>query len=125
AGTKLKKLGEELFKCGFAQENLGDIDVQSIAGATSTGTHGTGIKLQSISNQIIELEIITGLGEKLILNQENNSELFNAARLSLGSFGIISKVKLKLLDKYKLKVETAPMHVEEMLESRFDLMREN
>jgi FAD/FMN-containing dehydrogenase len=58
AGTKLKTLGDLLYKEGLAMENLGDIDVQAIAGAASTGTHGTGIHFQSISNQVSKLRLV-------------------------------------------------------------------
>ena len=53
-GTVLKLLGEQLFAQGLAQENLGDIDVQSISGAVSTGTHGTGIQFGTLSTQVEE-----------------------------------------------------------------------
>src|SRR5581483_6217942 len=59
AGTRIKALGEQLFAHGLAQENLGDIDVQSIAGAISTGTHGTGITLGSLSTQVVGLTLVT------------------------------------------------------------------
>ncbi|MBT4775839.1 MAG: FAD-binding protein, partial [Crocinitomicaceae bacterium] len=63
AGTKLKKLGDLLFDIGLAQENMGDINVQSIAGALSTGTHGTGSKLGTLSTQIVEITFINGRGQ--------------------------------------------------------------
>ena len=64
-GTKLKLLGERLLAHGLAQENLGDIDVQSIAGAISTGTHGTGISFGSLATQIEGMTLVTADGELL------------------------------------------------------------
>ena len=125
AGTKLKRLGEELFKHNLAQPNMGDIDVQSIAGAASTGTHGTGITLQSISNQVVELTLITAQGERVVCSHENNSDLFNAARVSFGTLGIITEVKLKLVVPYKLKVQTYPEDVDVCLENLDQLLRDN
>src|ERR1700738_3138287 len=61
-GTQLKTLGDLLFKLGLAQENLGDIDVQSIAGAISTGTHGTGIQFGTLSTQVVGLTLVTANG---------------------------------------------------------------
>src|SRR6185437_7653922 len=64
-GTRLKELGEALLARGVAQENLGDIDVQSIAGAISTGTHGTGIRFGTLSTQVAGLTLVTASGELL------------------------------------------------------------
>jgi FAD-linked oxidoreductase len=101
AGTKLFVFGEEAFKSNLAMENQGDINKQSIAGATSTGTHGTGISLQSVANQIEAMTIINSQGEEIRVDM--NSPYFQAARLSLGSLGIISDMTFKLSDAYKLK----------------------
>ena len=105
AGTTLKELGYLLNLQGLAMENLGDIDKQSIAGAISTGTHGTGIGLQSIANQITELELITGTGKILRISEKTDKNIFKAAQVSLGAIGIISKVRLHLLPAYNLEVE--------------------
>jgi FAD-linked oxidoreductase len=103
AGTKLKLLGEELLKNGMAQKNLGDIDVQSIAGAASTGTHGTGPTLGSVSTQIIEITLITAKGDVIVCSENENKEIFKAAQVSLGTLGIVTKIKLQLVPAYKLK----------------------
>ena len=103
AGTKLKALGETLLSNGLAQKNLGDIDVQSIAGATSTGTHGTGVTLGSVSTQILELTLLTAKGEVIVCSENQNKEIFKAAQVALGSLGIVIKIKLQLVPAYKLK----------------------
>ncbi len=102
AGTKIKLLGESLFVHGLAQPNLGDIDVQSIAGAISTGTHGSGVTLGSISTQVAALTLISAEGEVVECSEEQNRELFKAAQVSLGTLGIISKVTLQLVPAFKL-----------------------
>ena len=48
AGTKLHEIGEPLHAEGLAMQNLGDVDVQALAGALSTGTHGTGRTLRNL-----------------------------------------------------------------------------
>ncbi len=101
AGSKLHLFGEEAFKSKLAMENQGDINKQSIAGATSTGTHGTGITLQSVANQISAMTIINVRGEEIVIDE--NSPYFQAARLSLGALGIISDLTFKLSDAYKLR----------------------
>lgn len=110
AGTKLHQLGNIAYSQGLAMPNQGDINKQSIAGATSTGTHGTGLGLQSISNQIHDLTLILANGEKISIN-ENDPELFYSARLGLGALGVMAETTLQLIPAYKLKVAT---FVEEM-----------
>ncbi len=96
-GTRLYQLGEGLGLAGYAQENLGDINVQSIAGAISTGTHGTGVGFGSIPSQVVELTIVTGTGEILTVSEKQNGDYFKACLVSLGSLGIIVKVKLRII----------------------------
>lgn len=102
-GTKLHALGNMLHSYGLAQENLGDIDVQSIAGAMSTGTHGTGVDLGVLSSQILSLTFINGKGEKITCSKTLHPEIFKAAQVSLGLLGVITEIELKLEDKYILK----------------------
>ena len=115
AGTKLKLLGELLFKERLAMENLGDIDEQSIAGAISTGTHGTGIIFGTISTQIIEMSFINGKGEKITCSPKNNPAIFRAAQISLGALGIITEIRLRLVPAYNLKYEMRKGNLEETL----------
>src|SRR5687767_3549778 len=72
AGTQIKALGELLFAHGLGQANLGDIDMQSIAGAISTGTHGSGATLGSISTQVVGLTLVTATGELLECSETLN-----------------------------------------------------
>jgi FAD-linked oxidoreductase len=102
AGTKIKQLGEELLSYGLAQENLGDIDAQSIAGAICTGTHGTGIAFGSISAQVVGLTLVTGAGEVVQCSEQQHGELFKAAQVSLGALGVIVSVTLQLVPAYRL-----------------------
>jgi FAD-linked oxidoreductase len=101
-GTQIKQLGALLFEHGLAQENLGDIDVQSIAGAISTGTHGSGIKFGSISTQVAALKLVTGTGEVIECSETQNREIFKAAQVSLGALGVIVSVTLRCVPAYKL-----------------------
>lgn len=117
AGTKLSLFGDIGHEHNLAMENQGDINLQSIAGATSTGTHGTGITLQSVANQISGMTLINGHGEEVAINEEHPD--FNAARLSLGSLGVITDLTFKLKPSYKLKVETFAESFDESL-SEFD-----
>ena len=117
AGTKLKALGELLHQQGYSQENLGDINSQSIAGAISTGTHGTGIKLGSISTQVIALTVVTAAGEVVECSADTQPELFKAMRVSLGLLGIIVRVKLRVLPAYRLRYQSYRMPLDDCLSS--------
>ncbi|MBE2224605.1 MAG: FAD-binding protein [Anaerolineae bacterium] len=114
AGTRLYQLGATLHENGLAQENLGDINQQSIAGAVSTGTHGTGADLQTIATQIVALKLINGRGE-LVTIDESEPDLLNAARISLGMLGIIVEVTLRVVPAYKLHLISQPANLDGIL----------
>ncbi|OJJ23822.1 FAD-binding oxidoreductase [marine bacterium AO1-C] len=115
AGTKLKLLGELLHAEGLAMENMGDINVQSIAGALSTGTHGTGVKFGTLATQMLEITFVNGLGETVVCSEHTNREIFKAAQISLGALGIITKIKLRLVPTFKLKYVSAKADLDDTL----------
>ncbi len=104
AGTTLNLLGDLLFQQGMAMENLGDIDQQTIAGSISTATHGTGLQLGTISTQVIALRFINGKGEAVYCSNQENTDLFKAAQVSLGALGIITEITLQCIPAYRLKL---------------------
>ncbi len=83
-------------------ENLGDIDVQSLAGAISTATHGTGAKLANISSQVRELTLVLADGSTLSCSPEQEPEVFRAARVGLGALGVIAEVTLQCVPAFTL-----------------------
>jgi FAD-linked oxidoreductase len=101
-GTRLKRLGDELLARGLAQENLGDIDVQSIAGAISTGTHGTGVRFGSIATQVVSLTLVTASGDVLECSEEQQADVFKAAQVSLGALGVVAAVTLRVVPARRL-----------------------
>ncbi|HRI27546.1 MAG TPA: D-arabinono-1,4-lactone oxidase, partial [Chitinophagales bacterium] len=103
AGTKIHQLTQMLFQEGLALENLGDIDRQSIAGAISTGTHGTGINFGIIPTQIIGLKLVTASGDVVTCSAQENPDVFKAAQVSLGVLGIISTITFQCVPAYKLR----------------------
>ena len=124
-GTKLFKLGDMLFQHGLAMENLGDIDVQSIAGTISTGTHGTGRDFGTISTQVVGLKMINGKGELITCSEEINASLFKAAQVSLGSLGVITEVTLQCVPAYRMKVENKKEDLSDVLASLSQRHKEN
>jgi len=125
AGTSLKRLGEELFARGLAQENLGDINVQSIAGAISTGTHGTGGSFGSLSTQVTGLTLVTASGELLECSPEHNPDIFKAAQVSLGALGVIAKVTLRVVPAKRLHFQGRREKLAECLDNLERYKQEN
>jgi FAD-linked oxidoreductase len=114
AGTKMYTATNILLKHKLSLENQGDINLQSIAGALSTGTHGTGINLQSMSNQINALRLINARGEVVELVKDE-SELFNAYALSMGLLGIISEIEIEAVRQYCLEATVTKMSLNELI----------
>ncbi len=107
AGIRLRDLNDQLFERGLAMPNLGDINVQSIAGATSTATHGTGLAYGNLATTIVGLEIVTGDGTILRADEHHEPELLRVARVGLGALGIVTEVTLRCVPAFNLRaVET-------------------
>jgi FAD-linked oxidoreductase len=116
-GTVLAELNQELAGLGLAMENLGDIDRQTIAGAISTGTHGTGARLRNISAQVEGLELVLGDGSVRHLSAATDPELLRAARVGVGALGAISAVTLRCVPAFALLRVDSPHPREEVLDS--------
>jgi FAD/FMN-containing dehydrogenase len=116
AGTRLSELGEPLLADGLGLANMGDIDRQTLAGAISTGTHGTGRTLGSLSTQVAGLRLVLADGSLLECSEQHEPEVFSAARVSMGTFGVISQVTLRVLPAYRLHERTWPASFDECLE---------
>jgi L-gulonolactone oxidase len=119
AGMTIRELSRRLIPHGLALENLGDIDVQSVAGAISTATHGTGARLGNISSQVKELKLVLADGSTLECSLERDEEVFAAARVGLGALGVIAEVTLRCVPAFTLRGVDAPAPLQETLE-RFE-----
>ncbi len=108
AGTRLRELTARLWDLGLAMTNLGDIDSQSVAGAISTGTHGTGARFGGLATQVRALEILTADGQLINCSAMFETDLFDAARVGLGALGIITKVTLACEPAFALHAVEAP-----------------
>jgi L-gulonolactone oxidase len=116
-GTVLADLNEELAGLGLAMENLGDIDEQTIAGAISTGTHGTGAQLRNLSAQVEGLELVLADGSVRHLSPATDPGLLRAARVGLGALGVISAVTLRCVPAFNLLRVDSPHPRDEVLDS--------
>lgn len=116
AGIPLWKLNEELALRSLALPNLGDIDRQTVAGATSTGTHGTGLRYGAIATAIVGLELVIADGEVLWCSPESEPEVFASARVGLGALGVVTKVALACVPAFNLHALERPMRWDRFLE---------
>lgn len=116
AGTRLRDLSAMLWEMGLAVPNLGDIDVQTIAGAISTGTHGTGMGFTGLAASVQGLTIVLADGSVAECSPERDPALFEAARLGLGALGILATVTLDCMPAFRLRAHEAPSSLHETLE---------
>ena len=115
AGITIKALSEELAQRGLALENLGDINVQSIAGATATGTHGTGAALRNISASIAAARLVLADGSTLDCSEANDADAWRAARVSIGALGVVTELTLRCMPLYTLRGVDAPQPLDDVL----------
>lgn len=117
AGTHLWELPAILNPLGLALANMGDVDRQTISGATSTGTHGTGLRLGGISTGIVGATLVTGNGELLTVSDTENAELLPAVALGLGALGVVVTVTIRCVPRYLLHAVEAPAKFDDVLDS--------
>lgn len=115
SGTRLHRIPALLAPYGLAMENLGDIDRQSIAGAISTGTHGTGARFGGLATQVVGVTMITAAGEFLRIDEQRNSEMLPAAALGLGALGIIVEVTLQCVPAFVMQAVDEPAPLADVL----------
>ncbi len=115
AGMTLRALGDELAAVGLAMPNLGDINVQSIAGAINTATHGTGLELGNIATTIVGMEMVDGRGDIVRCDAATNPDLLHAARVGVGALGIATQVTIQCVPSFNL-------HAHETIEPLDDLL---
>ena len=114
AGTRIADLGAPLQAAGLALANQGDVDVQAMAGAISTGTHGTGPALGSLSTMVGGVTLATASGEIVDID-EGDPEALAASALSLGTLGVVVAVTLNLVPAYRLRERVWREPVEQAL----------
>jgi FAD-linked oxidoreductase len=115
SGTTIRELNAALDTLGLAMANLGDIDAQTVSGAISTGTHGTGASLGGIATQVTGLELVLADGTVVSCSASERPDLFAAARVSLGALGVLSTVTLQCVPAFALAADERPMPLEEVL----------
>ncbi|MGX1133728.1 FAD-linked oxidoreductase [Streptomyces glaucescens] len=125
AGTPLKRLNTALAREGLSLTNMGDIMEQTVSGATSTGTHGTGRDSASIAAQIKALELVTADGSVLTCSEKENPEIFAAARIGLGALGVVTAITFAVEPLFLLHAREEPMPLDRVLAEFDELWAEN
>ncbi|MEU3399771.1 D-arabinono-1,4-lactone oxidase [Streptomyces filamentosus] len=125
SGTPLKRLNVALAREGLSLTNMGDIMEQTVAGATSTGTHGTGRDSASIAAQIRALELVTADGTLLTCSAEENPEVFAAARIGLGALGVVTAITFAVEPVFLLTAREEPMRFDRVVAEFDELHAEN
>ena len=115
AGTRLHDLNDALWRYGLSMTHLGDIDVQSIAGAISTGTHGTGARFGGIATQVRGLELVLADGSVTRCSRDDQPDLFAAACVGLGALGVITAVTLQCEPSFALSAAEKPERLDTVL----------
>jgi L-gulono-1,4-lactone dehydrogenase len=116
AGMTLADLNRTLAMYGMALPNLGDIEYQTVSGALSTGTHGTGSRLGCLATAIVGIELVTAEGSVLNLSAAEDPEAFEVARVSVGALGAVSSLTLQCVPAFNLHAVEEPMRFEEAIE---------
>ena len=123
AGTHIFDLGDPLWESGLALTNQGDIDVQTLAGAISTGTHGSGL-LPSLSASVRALKLVDGRGETVEVT-EAQPEVLAAAQVSLGALGVITEIEMEADPAYLIQEDVTRPSYAEVLENFYTLAESN
>jgi L-gulonolactone oxidase len=116
AGITLHRLSRELLAHGLAMPNLGDIDVQALAGALATATHGTGARLGNISTCVRAMSVVDGRGAVREIGGDD-PDLLRAARVGLGSLGVVVEVSLQCVPAFRLHGVDEPLPLADVLDS--------
>jgi L-gulonolactone oxidase len=122
AGITLHDLGEELLGRGLAMENQGDVDPQTVAGAISTATHGTGGRFGNLSSQVVGIRLVDGTGE---VRELREGDELRAARVSLGALGAIAAVTLRCVPAFTIHRVDEPRPLDDVLPRLDELVDAN
>ena len=115
AGMRLHDLNAALDARGLALANLGATCEQSVAGATATGTHGTGRLLGSTATFITAVRLVAANGSVVVASRAESPKLFAAARLGLGALGVLSQLTLAVEPQFYLRLNNTIMPLDNLL----------
>ncbi len=115
AGISLAELVKTLDRFDLALPNLGDIAYQTVAGAISTSTHGTGLHLGGLATQVIAMRLVLATGDIVDIAADDDPALLQSAAVSLGALGVISSVTIQCVDSFNLRAVETPEPLADVL----------
>lgn len=115
AGTTLAAASAQLADHGRAFENLGDIAVQTVAGATATATHGTGARFGNLASTIVGVRLVAGDGRVVDVDADRDPDLLRAAQVHLGALGVVTEVRVRTVPAFTIEAEESVEAVDEAL----------
>ena len=125
AGVPLHALNAVLHQHGLGLTNMGDIDRQTVSGAVSTGTHGTGRESAGFAMQLAALELVLADGSQVSCSATERPELFELARVGLGALGILTSVTFQAEPAFVLRADEGPMPLDDVLDGFDELVAAN
>jgi FAD/FMN-containing dehydrogenase len=125
AGTVLSDLNLMLATEGLALANMGDIAYQTMAGAISTSTHGTGVQLPGLAGQVQSFRLLCADGTIKNCSLQENPEIFQLGRVSLGALGVVVEYSLKVVEAFRLRAQEVPMKLNDVLNNIDELVTTN
>jgi len=136
AGCPLRVLNTELLARGLSLANMGDIQVQTVAGATQTGTHGTGRDVGGMAAQVAGLELALADGRIIQCSADSAgggvshpdgspANVFDAARVGLGALGIVTAVTFRVVPAFLLEAREEPMAWSQVISQLDELTADN
>ncbi|CAB4595680.1 unannotated protein [freshwater metagenome] len=125
AGTTLNTLNRLLAAEGLAMANLGDIAYQTVAGAISTSTHGTGTELTGLAAQVVALTLVTASGEIISCSLTEHPHIFEMARVSVGALGVVVECTIQAVPAFRLRASEAPFTLDSLLPQIHELAHEH
>jgi FAD-linked oxidoreductase len=125
AGTTLNDLNRQLDSEGLAMPNLGDIAYQTVAGAVSTSTHGTGVAIPGLAAQVVGMRLVSASGDVVEASSAINQDVLDVGRVSLGALGVMTQCTLKVVDAFALEAHEMPMKLDDVLNNVHELKSSN
>ncbi|MEZ3160403.1 D-arabinono-1,4-lactone oxidase [Microbacterium sp. BWT-B31] len=101
AGTRYGVLAVWLDERGWALGNLGSLPHISVAGATATGTHGSGDANSVLSTSVRALTYVGADAEVRVIRRGEPD--FDAVVVGLGAFGVVVAVTLDIQPSFRLR----------------------